>query len=226
MTDRIGLLTALQHGDSFFPGGSVAFSWGLETLRADGLIRSPEDVRRFVLGQVRLRWATLDRPILMAAHRTADDLARVAEIDRFMDAVSLAREFREGSRRAGAALLGVHEKIGTAQAAAYRGRVRDGEAPGHLAAMQGLVWRGAGLSEAAAAAVSAHALAVGLFGAALRLGLIGHIDCQRGLALLRKVIDGLMDEPPPSWDEIYAYTPETDIAAMRHETESVRLFAN
>jgi len=34
--DGIGaVLVALQHGDSFFPGGAVSFSWGLEALRAD-----------------------------------------------------------------------------------------------------------------------------------------------------------------------------------------------
>ena len=41
--DSRALLAALQHADSFFPSGTVSFSWGLEALRADGLVRNADD---------------------------------------------------------------------------------------------------------------------------------------------------------------------------------------
>ncbi len=113
MTGAASLLAVLQHGDSFFPSGSLAFSWGLETLRNDGLIQNAEDVEWFVMDQLRHRWATMDRPVLVAAHRAADDLESVVAVDLLVEAMSLAREARDGSRRAGAALLSVHHSLGT-----------------------------------------------------------------------------------------------------------------
>ncbi len=226
MTSPTELLAALRHGDSFFPSGGTAFSWGMEMLCGDGVLASAADVEGFITGQLRCRWATFDRPVLVGVHRAGGDLARVAEIDRLVESMTLAKEFREGSRRAGRALLAVHVKLGTARAEAYRQSLRDGGAPGHLAVVQGLVWRGVGLSEQAAAAVSAHSLTVGLLGAALRLGTIGHIESQRNLARLQGRIADLLAEPPPALETIGSYAPQADIAAMRHETRTTRLFVN
>ncbi len=224
MIDPATVLLALQHGDSFFPSGAVAFSWGLESLRNDDLIDDVDDVAAFVGEQLRHRWAPFDRPALAASHRAGDDLDRVVEVDTLVEAMSLAHDFREGSRRAGAALLGVHGKLGTAGAGAYRGLVRDGRAPGHLAVIQGLVWRGAGLNEPTAAAVSAHAACVGLLSAALRLGLVGHVGCQRILTDLRVEVAVIVATPAPALEEMSTGVPETDVAAMRHETRTARLF--
>ncbi len=224
MTDSAALLAALQHGDSFFPSGSLAFSWGLETLRNDGLLRGAEDVEWFVLDQLRHRWATFNRPVLVAAHCVADDPESLVRIDRLVEAMSLAGEARDGSRRAGAALLSVHENLGTEGALAYHERVKARRAWGHLAVVQGLVWRGAGLDETAASAVSGHTLCVGLLGAALRLGSIGHLDSQRSLARLRNEIVKLSAVPAPALEDMCICTPEADVASMRHENESTRLF--
>jgi len=40
MPDLANLLGALQYADSFFPSGSVSFSWGLETLHSDRMVMS------------------------------------------------------------------------------------------------------------------------------------------------------------------------------------------
>lgn len=220
------LLLALQHGDSFFPGGGVSFSWGLEALHRDGQLARQDDVARFLSGQLRCRWAMLDRPVLIAALGRADDSTQLADLDKLVEALALTREFREASRRLGGALLDVHEKLGTRGAADYRRRVRSGEAPGHLAVAQGVVWGALGLSASYAAAVSAHTLCTGILGAAIRLGLIGHIDTQRCLTGVKQEIAGILSNPPPALDEIGAFAPHLDVASMRHENQSVRLFAN
>ena len=225
MDEPSDLLAALQHGDSFFPSGAMSFSWGLETLQADGRVVTAAHVAAFVADQLRHRWATFDRLALASAHRAAGDLEEVRRIDELVEAQTLAAELRTGSRRVGGALLAVHEKLGTTGAAPYRALVRAGEAPGHAAVVQGLVWRGAGLSLAAAEAVSAHGLAVGLVGAALRLGIIGHVEAQRSLQALRGEIAGLLSAQAPGAAAMHAFTPAADIAVMRHETAESRLFA-
>lgn len=224
--DSRSLLTAFQHADSFFPAGAVSFSWGLEALRADGLIRTADDVALFIAGQLRHRWASGDRPVLAAAHAAGDDLEAVSAVDHLQEAMALAAELRVGSRRMGAALLGVHARIETRNAASYHAWVVADRTPGHVAVVQGLVWRGVGLDLEVALAVAAHAFCVGLIGAALRLGLIGHVEGQRFLAALRSVIAELLTAPVPGLDEISTFAPACDVAFMRHETQTGRLFAN
>ncbi len=225
MEDIEGLLAALQNADSFFPGGGIAFSWGLETLIADVRIRRDAQIAAFVSGQLRSRWATSDRPVLVAAYR-ARTWREVLHADSTVEAMTLARELREGSRRAGISLLTVHERLGTPGAGDYRAEIRAGAAYGHLAVVQGVLWRGAGLTESGALAASAHTFCVSLLGAALRLGAIGHLQSQQILAGARDTVRELLREPALPVDAIYATTPEAEIAAMRHEVQSGRLFAN
>jgi urease accessory protein len=224
--DSVMLLAALQHADSFFPGGTASFSWGLETLRTDGLIRTADQVEVFVAGQLRHRWACADRPLLAAAYDAADDLDAVSTVDHLQEAMALAAELREGSRRMGSALLGVHTRLGTRNAEAYHVWVLAGRVPGHIAVVQGLVWHGVGLSREIALAIAAHGFCVGLIGAALRLGLIGYLDGQRSLTALRDVVAEALAAPIPGLGEISSFVPACDIALMRHETQTARLFAN
>jgi len=226
MNDDATLLAALQYADSFFPSGGTAFSWGLEALCADRQVTSADDVRRFLEDQLRHRWGTCDRLFLVAAHRACKDLDAVAALDRMLDAMTLPRELREGATRAGSALLGIHDRLGTAGAAAYRRRVRAGEAPGHLPVLQGLLQAGVGLDERVASVVSAHALSVSVVSAALRLSVITHVGGQRILAAVRGLLAELLAERVADVVDASVYTPATDAAAMRHESQTVRLFAN
>lgn len=226
MNDLLTELTALQQADSFFPSGAVSFSNGIETLREEGWLSDADEVRGFVLDQLNHRWATMERGVLAAAWRAAGDLEALRVADAVQDALSLPREQREGSRRAGAALLSTHARLDTAGAGEYAKRVAGQRAPGHLCAVQGLVWQAAGLSLTQSALVSAHTLCVGLLGAALRLGIIGHVAAQQILSATHPVIAGIVSSCPPGLDELHAYQPLADIAVMRHETQAVRLFAN
>jgi urease accessory protein len=222
--DTAALLTTLQHGDSFFPSGGIAFSWGLETLHAQGFVRERDSLTAFLRGQLERRWATCDRVALVRAFEYDKDLTGIARVDFELEALSLARELREGSSRAGAALLRVHEQLATPHAAQYRALIRSGGAVGHLPVVQGLVWRHIGVSMETALTLSAHTHCVGILGAALRLGIIGHLDAQRVLQGVRALLAELIAQPIP--DEMSTFAPAAEIAAMRHETQHSRLFAN
>lgn len=226
MAELAHLATVLQHGDSFFPSGSVAFSWGLESLVTDGKVRTANDVAELIAGQLDHRWGPCDRAVLAATYQAGDDLGSVQVADQLQEAMTLAKELREGSQRSGAALLGVHAKLGTPNSGAYRALVRTRQAPGHLTAIQGLVWRGVGLTLEQACVIAAHSTCVGLLSAAVRLNVIGHLDSQRILGALQPMIAQILTSPPPDLRHVYTYTPALDIAAMRHEVQLNRLFSN
>ena len=82
------------------------------------------------------------------------------------------------------------------------------------------------LEVTAAETLSAHTFATGILGAAIRLGLLGHVGAQRILQDARVLVARLLREPAPDLDDLCASTPEAEIAVMRHETAATRLFAN
>jgi urease accessory protein len=224
--DAAVLLTALQHADSFFPAGGIAFSWGLETLRSDGLLPGAEEVAQFVETQLAQRWAVSDRAALVAAYRAAGDLAQLCTIDQNLEVITLAVEMRDGSRRGGSSLLSVHERLGTPGVTEFRAAIRAGRAHGHLPVVQGFVWHNIGLTEAACEAVAAHTFCVGLVGAALRMGVMGHLHGQQILTRVRPLVAQLLAVPAPAMDCIYTCAFSAEIAVMRHEVQGSRLFAN
>ncbi len=224
--DPDGDLAALQFGDSFFPSGAVSFSLGLETLLADGIVTRTTDLSAFLADQVVERWASSERAFLAAAHRAFQDWPTIVEIDALQEAMTLPLELREGSRKSGAALLGVHARMGTPGAAVYREKLHAGAAHGHLAVVQGVVLAGSGLELGRAEAVSVHGLCVTILGAALRLGLIGHLDGQIMLRDMRSRIAALLAAPAPGLADARSYVPLADVAVARHESAQVRLFSN
>ena len=224
MTDPTVLLTALQHGDSFFPGGGFAASWGLETLFTDTYVHDAETLLHFVQGQLCQRWARCDRLALVWSHRATSELEKVAAVDAELEALSLARELRAVSQRAGRALLRVHVRLKTPRAADYLERVKTGQAWGHLSVVQGLIWRGVGLDAEQASLLSGHLQVMAFVSAAIRLGFVSHIQAQLIVQRIHPTLTALLAAPLP--ESLSSFTPVSDIAMMRHETQATRLFAN
>ena len=225
MTELLALLRGLQFADSQFPSGGFAFSWGVESLTADGLL-TRAGWPQFLAGQMEHRWASHDRPLVAYAFQAAQNHAALIELDELTEALSIASAAREGSRRAGAALLGTHARLGTPGAAAYRALVIAGEAPGHLLVVTGLTLAGAGLDLSTALAVCAHTTAQSLGSAAVRLGLIGALDAQAALQNIQTRITEFIASPLPLLNDIGSFTPLTDIALMRHPFQKQQLFSN
>ncbi len=226
MTAPAHLFLLLQHGDTFFPSGAVSFSWGLEGAFNEAWVGSSNELAEFLELQLRNRWATADRAFVHAAHEQSTDPAAIAELDQLLEAMTLPEEQRLGSRRAGGALLLAHEKLATPGAADYRRRQRSGDVLGHLAVVHGMLCAGLGLSAEESAVLSAYTCCSGLLGAAVRLGLVGHVDAQRILARAGPLIAELTDPPPPEADEATSFTPRHDLAAICHESQHERLFSN
>jgi urease accessory protein len=219
-------LSALQQADSFFPGGGVSFSWGLEGLYRDGLVRGSDSLSGILSGQLRHRWATCDRPVMLAAYAADGNTRELGEADRLVEALTLPRELRDGSKRAGGAFLSTHVRLATPGASQYQGAIAAGTALGHLPTVQGCVWSALGIAPGAASLMSGYLTCIAFLGAAVRLGAVGHLDAQRILAALQPLIVELASATSPSIDAINSFTPVIDVGSMHHEHADVRLFAN
>ncbi|ANI40385.1 urease accessory protein UreF [Mycolicibacterium vaccae] len=221
MTDAGQLLAAIRFADSAFPSGSFAFSSGLEGSHRDGLVCDEDDVAAFVAEQLHGRWHHCDRVLLRSAWA-----ADPAAADQLAEASATMSVLREASRRAGAATLATFSAVvgaGAAEVADYRDRVLAGTAPGHLPVVQAVCLRAAGLTLATAETVVIWQVLSGITGAALRLGIIGHLGAQRiATTLTPRLLDVLALRPRTTPAPFTAYA---DIAAQRRG-DGVRLFAS
>jgi len=219
MTDLGQLLAAIRFGDSAFPSGGFAFSSGLEGAHRDGMLHDESDVAAFVAEQLEGNWHRRDRVLLRRAWVEPDTSA----VDAFAEAVTTMSVLREASRRAGAATLATFAALIEPGVVDYRNRVLAGTAPGHLAVAQAICLRAAGLTLETAEVVSAWQVVSGITGAALRLGIYGHLGAQRVVTGINPLLLELLQRQPPT--EPAAFTAYADIAAQRHD-DGVRLFAS
>jgi urease accessory protein len=224
--DLAMLLGALQYGDSAFPSGGFAFSWGLEGLAADGLVEDATDVGELAHDQLVHRWNCMDRVLLRAAYEAAAEarIDAMAATDRQCEAATWSEPMRAGSKRAGRGLLGVHARLGHALAAAYRAAANEDPALGHLPVVQGLVFQASGLSRLVAEGLSGWAVVAALGSAAVRLGLMGHIEAQQMASSLRPTLAQLLRAEPSS-AALSSFTPLADIAMARNPSRPMRMFA-
>ncbi len=176
------------------------------------------------------RWGPFERVVLAHtydhANNIENDIEQVISIDKLVECMTLANELREGSKRLGSALLTTYQQLNNPIADRYLKLSYAGKAPGHLPIAQALVWNSLGLSRNSVLMLSAYNFCVSVLGAALRLGIVGHIDCQKSLTTFRQLISEILTWPIPDIEDIHAFTPFADIASMRHEHSETRLFAN
>lgn len=226
MMDNAEILSVIQHSDSFFPTGSVSFSWGAESLINEHIIDSAEDIEILLVNQLTQRWQDFDRVVLVHAFNQTEQISTIEELDEYVETLILNEEFREGSKRLGNAMLSTYKSLGNQIASDYLTRVYEQNALGHQLVVQALIWKSIKLSINSIQFISAYNLCVNILGAGLRLGKIGHIESQAILSNLHSVILKAISREVPSVDQIRAYTPCVDIASMRHEISDLRLFIN
>lgn len=200
----MSLLSALQFGDSAFPSGGFAFSWGLETALRDGRV-ARAGLSDWIEAELFDRWARFDRVALSGAWDGDSAWAGI------VDAAFWSEATRLRSLEAGSALLTSARRIGLAPL----------PAAAHLPLAQAAAFRAAGLSLAEALAVSAHQAAQGLASAAVRLNVVGAVAVQGLLRALRPALEAAAVPPAPG-TPLSSFAPLSDIAMLRPRAD--RLF--
>lgn len=220
-------LSILQHADSAFPSGSFAFSGGIEGLAA---LEGRLDVTRLagILEVVlRHRWAGCERVALVQAWRRGPEPASLASIDRALEAATLPATLRTGSRRNGSALLATHRRLETPGAAAMQAAIAEGSMLGHLAPVQGALWRSLSIAEADAVMMSAYTTLTALTSATVRLNALGALAVQAALSRVLPLIGAYADTSDISGETPLAGAlPWLDLACAHQEVAELRLFSN
>ena len=220
--DAETMITALRLGDTQFPSGAFAFSWGLEVLFKEKRLQQGS-LLTFVQNELEGRWALSDRVFLCRAMR-ASGIQKLQKIEDETNAMAWPSTLRECSCRAGAALLSSHVRIGTPGASALQNNCLEGKLRGHLPVIQGALFSLLEIETRVALAIASYNFVINLGSAAMRLGMVGAIEVQQTTASLTGRLAELSEEPIPSTAS--SFSPLSDIAMMRHGSGGAGLFAN
>jgi urease accessory protein len=224
------LLAALQYGDSGYPAGAYAHSFGLEAAFDEGQIADADALERAVRALLTQQVARTDAVAAAACARAArrHDIAAFCEADRRLSATRAPREAREASLRIG------RQMLATATACeadpwldALAMAVARGDADGNYACVAGAILGTHGSTPDAAAAIVIWSTASGLMNAALRLGGITHVEAQRIITRLRPLaVDLARSAAASDATRMAGSAPLFEIWSMRHEAAATRLFAS
>jgi urease accessory protein len=226
MAETTSLLRAIWQADAAFPSGSFAFSYGLEALVAQIGHFDIASLRETVETILRYRWVSSDRIAMVKAFRADFDLNVIASVDREVEASTFGETLRVGSRRHGKSFLASHSRVGSRNAITLREAVQLGTCLGHISVMQGAVWRGLGLDEAAAQLVSGYGVASNAISAAIRLGALGALEGQTILMECLPLIAELASRPVSDDAQLSSFVPFLEATTARHTSADVHLFAN
>ena len=204
-----------------FPAGAFAYSQGLETAVAGGLVTGRDDLRRWLASLLVRGMLWSDLVLLSLAYR-ASGAHRVRELadlalalqpsaERADELAVQGRNFRE-------ALL-----AGWPELAPRFACLEDRPAPYPLAIA--LAARAHGMALGDTLSAYAHAFISNALSAAIRLAVIGQFDGQRIHRDLFPVVrDSIAAAETATEDDIAAAQFAVDIQSMNHETLRVRLF--
>lgn len=227
-TDAAWLVALLQAGDSFYPTGSYAHSFGLEGLVHEGVIRDRPTLREFLFRSALPSLQHTDLPLAAHAYEAfaAPDWPRVGELCVLSSALRTARESRLASENIGrqrAELLATLH--GSALAQDFLQRATACAWPHASAisgALEGRVVRAP--LDAVLAGLCYSGLAA-LISAAMKLLRLGQNGAQSLLTEALAATPALLARAKTTpLDEIGWFNPWLDIAAARHESADARMF--
>ncbi len=227
-TDAAWVLGLLQAGDSYYPTGSYAHSFGLEGLVQQGVVRDRDTLREFVV--VSVIPGLVHGDLALAAHAwralAIPNWAQIVELAQLSAAIKAPRELRTASENIGrqraellANLRGAPLAIEYVRRAAEEGWPHSSALS---AALEGRVF-GAPLAGVLSGVFYANLAAI--VAAAMKILRIGQ-NAAQGLLVeaLAAAPEHLARVETIAIADIGWFNPWLDIAASRHESADARLF--
>jgi urease accessory protein len=227
-TDAAWLCGLLQAGDSFYPTGSYAHSFGLEGLVQEGVIRDRATLREFLLRSTLPALHHVELPLAAHAWRALGDAdwAQVGELCVLSSALRTAREARVASENIGRQRAELAAALHRAPfAEEFVRRATAGHWPHSAAVSAALEGRVLGAPLAAVLAGVCYANVAALLAAAMKVLRLGQNASQSLLTeMLGRAPELIAAAEAVPFDEIGWFNPWLDIAAARHETADARMF--
>lgn len=227
-TEAGWIVGLLQAGDSFYPTGSYAHSFGLEGLVQENVVRDRATLREFIFRSALPALRQAELPLAAHAWRAfgASDWKAIAELSELSAALKTAKEARQAAENIGRQRAELVAALrADALAIEYLKRAGEGQWPFSPAISAALEGRVLGAPLPAVLGGVYYASIASLLSAAMKLLRLGQNASQslltETLAQAPAVIAAAEQVPLA---EIGWFNPWLDIAAARHETADSRMF--
>lgn len=229
-TDARWLVGLLQAGDSFYPTGGYAHSFGLEGLVELGVVHDRESLRSFFLLSALPTLRHAELPLAAHAYAALDpstpDWPLIAELCTLAQALKSPRELRLATENIGRQRAELLSRLHAQPfAAEYLARAAAGSWPFSAAISAALEGRVLGAPREAVLAGVTYSTLSATLASAMKLLRLGQ---NAGQSLLTEMLDHAPDLIATATtlpvDEIGWFNPWLDIASARHETANARMF--
>ncbi len=222
----------MQLADSFFPSGMFSMSGGLESLVIHKKITNWEQVLNFIKEQIEFQLVPSDCVVLSI---TIDgvknfDLEKVIHIDNKYYSMKLTKEVRNSSVRSGKQvfhclkhMIGENKKKFLKQ---FDSKIESKETPCTYPVALGITAVCLELPIQSVMRIFLYSFSSSVVSAAIRLGVIQHLDAQKILLLLAKHVNNIILNltQKKTTKDIWQLTPLTEIHQMKHEHNESRMF--
>ncbi len=221
-------LDMMQITDSMFPTGLFATSNGLESLFLDGVVTTSGELAEFNRTCIRQQVGPCDCIILANACKAAEasDRDTIRKLDTLSWSVRMIRETREVSVRAGGQLARcVGGFAGGEILDWWNAEIQGGRLAGAYPVSFGVCCDALKIGTERAVLMLLYGFVAGNVGAALRLGMIQHLEGQDVIHSLKPLITETARryaDVPAS--EVWQFAPQTEINQMRHEKAEAKMF--
>jgi len=222
-------LGVMQLSDSFFPTGIFTTSNGLEFLFSEKKIRGTVDLIELIRINIIQQIGPTDCVALANVMDSANnnDLDQVFEADNLVFATKSIKEIRDASARSGVQLIKcVSEFIKDNNILnQYKDGITHNKAHGVFPVAFAICCNSLKIKKEKSMAMMLYGFSVGVIGAALRLGLIQHIESQKILHSIKPIISQTIKEySNKSILEMWQFAPQVDIMQMSHEKMDSKMF--
>lgn len=221
-------LALMQLADSFFPSGSFTVSHGLEYLVQSKQIETPQQLKTYLQILLHNKIGSCDLVALIHAYRGSqnNNISTIINADKQLYSQTLVAKNRQTMQKSGRALLMVAQQIWQDNKLEQLQLATDRFFCLHPVVF-GVVAQIAGIDERNTALAFLHSLITSLNGAAIRLGVIGHIQAQKIiLALASDITNAYTLAQSLDIDRMWSCTPTIDLAQIQHQQLRTKLFAN
>ena len=222
-------VSMLQLGDSFFPTGMYTTSSGLETLFYDGRIKTKQDIIEFITVCLQYQIGPADCAALSNAYDFAkkENITKIIEIDQILFSMKLIKEIREASTRSGRQLLNCLLSFvpDNNLISSYYNSIKNKTANGIYPVALALASNSLNIKKERACLILLYGFTVSITGAALRLGMLQHIEGQQVIHELKPIITNVINNNiKRHFSNLWQFSPGIDLVQMKHESMDSKMF--
>ena len=222
-------LAVMQLSDSFFPTGLYSTSNGLEFLFSKNKIKGVDDIKKMIKVNIEQQIGPLDCIALENALENAKNgnFEKIIQADEMAFIMKPIKEIRKASTNSGIQLIKcVLEFVKDDNILIqYDKAVRERKAHGIFPVAFAICCNSLQIRKEKSLTMLLYGFTVSVIGAALRLGLIQHLEGQKILHEIKPIIvQTLKENSKKSLADMWQFAPQLDIIQMSHEKMDSKMF--